>query len=34
MYLVRTTTVPLDPGQCPSMSDHGKAAPTTGSRDR
>jgi hypothetical protein len=34
MYLVRTTTVPRDPGQWPSMSDHGTAAPTIGTRDR
>src|SRR5215475_6771257 len=34
MYRVRTTTVPLDPDQCPSMSAHGTLAPTTGSRDR
>src|SRR5215470_1632102 len=34
MYRVRTTTVPLDPDQCPSMSAHGTLVPTTGSRDR
>src|SRR5215510_11326182 len=34
MYRVRTTTVPLAPDQCPSMSAHGTLAPTTGSRDR
>src|SRR5512137_2851705 len=33
MYLVRTATVPWAPAQCPSMRAHGKAAPTTGSRD-
>jgi hypothetical protein len=33
MYLVRTTTVPRDPVQCPSMSDHGKTPRSTGSRD-
>jgi hypothetical protein len=34
MYRVRATTVPLAPAQRPSMSAHGKPAPTTGSRDR
>src|SRR5262245_10608192 len=34
MYRVRTTTVPLAPDQCPSMSPHSTLAPTTGSRDR
>ena len=33
MYLVRTATVPLDPAQCPSMSDHGTMAPISGSRE-
>src|SRR5262245_50435752 len=34
MYRVRTTTVPLEPDQCPSMSPQGRPAPITGIRDR